>query len=124
MVIVMIVIVIGLAAGAAALTETLSSRGHATRDERSARALQAADAGIQTELYRANQINLGSLKLTSGLSLSAILSQLATCPVPQINASGVVSGLRFRRDRLDRKRLSLEQRERDHQPRPERGAGR
>lgn len=95
MVIVMLLIVIGLAAGAAALSETLSARGHATHDERSARALQAADAGIQAELYRAGQVNLGGQKLTNGLSLSSIFSQLLTCPVPQVNAGGQVIGLQF-----------------------------
>jgi hypothetical protein len=94
-VIVMMLIVIGLLVGAAALSEALGARTNANRSERSARALQAADAGIQTELYRANQINLGSLQLSSGLNLSSVLSQLLTCPIPQINASGQVIGLQF-----------------------------
>jgi hypothetical protein len=94
-VIVMMLIVIGLLAGAAALSETLANRSHANRSQRSARALQAADAGIQTELYRANQLNLGGLKLSNGLSLSTIVTQLLTCPIPQINASGQVTGIKF-----------------------------
>jgi hypothetical protein len=94
-VMVMMLLMIGLLVGVAALSETLVARSHADRSQRSARALQAADAGIATELYRANQLNLGSLKLSSGLNLSAILSQLLTCPVPQINASGQVIGLQF-----------------------------
>ena len=94
-VIVMMLIVIGLLAGAAALSETLDARTSANRSERSARALQAADAGIQTELYRANQLNFGLLKLTSGLSLSSIVNQLLTCPIPQVNASGQVTGIQF-----------------------------
>jgi hypothetical protein len=95
MVVAMILIVIGIAAGAAAMTEALSARGHANRTQRSERALQAADAGVQTEVYRANQVNLGGLKLTSGLSLSGIIDQLLTCPIPQVNASGQVVGLQF-----------------------------
>ncbi|MHB8658517.1 MAG: hypothetical protein ACYC91_11275 [Solirubrobacteraceae bacterium] len=95
MVIAMLLIVVGLAVGAAALSETLAARDHSARDERSARALEAADAGVQTELYRASQLNLGSQNLSGGLSLSAILSQLLTCPVPQINSSGQVTGLQF-----------------------------
>jgi hypothetical protein len=95
MVIAMLLIVIGLAAGAAAITEALHSRSSADRAQRSHRALQAANAGIQTELYRANQVDLSSLKLSGGLNLPAILSQLLLCPVPQLNASGQVSGLAF-----------------------------
>ena len=94
-VVAMLLVVIGLAIGLAALTETLAARSHAGRDERSTRALQAADAGIQTELYRANQMNLGSLYLSKGLSLSSIIGQLLTCPVPTVNAGGTVTGLRF-----------------------------
>lgn len=93
--IVMFLVLIGLLLGAAALDETLSSRSHAVREDRSARALQAAQAGIQTELYRANQIDMSGLKLSSGLSLSSIVSQLLTCPVPTVNAAGQVSGLSF-----------------------------
>jgi hypothetical protein len=94
-VIVMMLIVIGLLVGAAALSEALDARTNANHSERSARALQAADAGVETELYRAGQLNFGSLQLTSGLSLSSILSQLLTCPVPQVNASGQVTGIQF-----------------------------
>jgi hypothetical protein len=74
---------------------TLASRKNATRTERSNRALQAADAGVQTELYRANEINMGSLNLSTGLNLSSIVNQLFTCPIPQVNASGQVVGLKF-----------------------------
>jgi hypothetical protein len=94
--IVMFLVLIGLLLGAAALDETLTSRNHAVREDRSARALQAAQAGIQTELYRANQIDLTNQKLSSGLSLSSIIGQLLTCPVPTINAQGQVSGLTFK----------------------------
>lgn len=95
MVVALFLIVIGLAAAAAALSEAIDARTHANRTARSARALQAADAGVQAELYRTNQLNLGALKLTSGASLSSIITQLLTCPVPQINSSGQVIGLQF-----------------------------
>lgn len=91
----MVLIMIGLIVGAAALTETLAARNHAGHDERSMRALQAADAGVETLLYRANQTNLKTLNLTSGLSLSTTISNLLTCPVPTINAGGQVTGLSF-----------------------------
>lgn len=95
MVTVVLLIAIGLLVAAAALTEALDARTIANRQQRSARALQAADAGMQAELYRANQINFSNLKLTSGLSLSSIVNQLLTCPIPQVNASGQVIGLQF-----------------------------
>jgi hypothetical protein len=94
-VIAMVLIVIGLAAGAAALTEAVSTRGHANHDERSTRALEAADAGVQAELYRANQLDLTTLQLSSGLSLGTIITQLLTCPIPQLNAAGQISGIQF-----------------------------
>jgi len=92
---VLVLIVIALALGAAAVATTLATQKGTTYNERSQRALQAADAGIQTELYRANQINMGSLNLSGGASLSSILGQLLTCPVPQVNAGGQVVGLQF-----------------------------
>jgi hypothetical protein len=94
-VIALALMVVGLAAAAAALSEVISARDNANRDLRSKRAVQAADAGLQTELYRANQVNLGSLKLSSGINLSTIITQLLTCPVPQINAQGQVIGIQF-----------------------------
>lgn len=94
-VVAMVLLVIGLAVGAAVLTETIGSRDHGVHDERSARALQAADAGVQSELYRVNQTDLKALNLTQGLSLSSIVQNLLVCPIPTINASGQVSGLSF-----------------------------
>lgn len=78
---------IGLAVGAAALAETLSSRSHANLDARQRRALQAADYGVQAVLYRANQLNLDSLDLTGG---TGVLGKLADCIVPKVNSEGVV----------------------------------
>lgn len=90
-VLVLMLMLIAIAAGGAALAATLSTRHNADRDQRSKRALQAADAGIQAELYRVNQTNMGGLTLTKGLSLSSIVSQLLVCPIPQISASGGTS---------------------------------
>jgi hypothetical protein len=94
-VIVLLLLAITLAAGGAALAETLAARDSATRTGSSARALQAADAGIQTELYRANQLNMGSLNLTGGLNLGNVLKSLLVCPVPTIGGSGQIAGLSF-----------------------------
>lgn len=92
-VIVMLLLTIALGLGAAALAETLHARDTATLTARSQRALQAADAGLQTGLYRFNQMNLGSQYLDDGLSLSTVIGQLLTCPVPQVDSSGQITGL-------------------------------
>jgi type II secretory pathway pseudopilin PulG len=95
MVLALLLVLIGFGIATAALTTTLSSRTNADRDERSKRAQQAADAGIQTALYRANQTDMSTLQLSSGLSLSSIIKQLLVCPIPQVNASGQISSLTF-----------------------------
>ena len=94
-VVAMLLIVIGLAAGAAVLTESDQQPGPVDAQRALGPRAAGGQRGIQAELYRANQINLGAQKLTNGLSLATILSQLATCPVPQVNTSGAVIGLQF-----------------------------
>lgn len=80
---------IGLAVGAAALAETLSSRSHTNLDARERRALQAADFGVQAVLYRQNQLNIDSLDLTGG---AGVLGKLAACVVPETNESLTITG--------------------------------
>jgi hypothetical protein len=94
-VVVMLLLVIGIAIGGAALTETLASRSQASRDVRVKRALQAADAGLATELYRANQLNLSTLNLSGGpINWSQVLHDLLVCPVPVV-VSGQIGPLAF-----------------------------
>jgi hypothetical protein len=89
---VLVVLLIALAFGVAGLTEALSSRNFAGRDTRLARAQQAADAGIQAVLYQQSEKDLGSTAYNfNGGSLG--LSTLTDCTVPQLNASGQVTGL-------------------------------
>jgi hypothetical protein len=97
MVLALLLVLIGFGIATAALTTTLASRTNADRDERSKRAQQAADAGVQTALYRANQTDMSTLQLSSGLSLGSIVKQLLVCPVPQVSASGSgqIAGLSF-----------------------------
>jgi hypothetical protein len=95
-VLVLVMIGIGLLAAAAALTATLSTRSHASRDQRVKRALQAADAGIQAELYRVNELDMSTLNLSGGtLNLAQTLHDFLTCPIPQLNAQGQVAGMVF-----------------------------
>ena len=81
----MVVLVVTLALATVALTATLSSRSHATRDLRSQRALQAADAGVNSGIYRFNQVNLANFNFTSGL-LSGLTS-LVDCVIPKASVS-------------------------------------
>ena len=62
----LVVLVVTLALATVAITATLSSRSHATRDLRSQRALQAADAGVNSGIYRFNQVNLANFNFTGG----------------------------------------------------------
>ncbi len=90
MVVALVVLVITLAIATVALTATLDSRVHATRDLRSQRALQAADAGINSGIYRLGQLNLASFNFSGG---TALLGTLADCVIPKatVNANGGVT---------------------------------
>ena len=83
---------IALAIGAAALGETLSSRGHADRDARVKRALQAADAGVAVMLYQQNELPLKNLEWNGGpLGLSTMLDCLVPALDANLNVTGVAS---------------------------------
>jgi Tfp pilus assembly protein PilX len=92
----LLVLIVTVALATVALTATLDSRSHATRDLRSQRALQAADAGLNSGLYRLNQINLANFNFTGGLTS---LSTLADCVIPKatVNAQGYaqITGFTF-----------------------------
>ncbi|MEA2370386.1 MAG: hypothetical protein QOH12_780 [Solirubrobacteraceae bacterium] len=90
MVIALVVMVVSLAFAAAALTGTLATRSSATRDLRSQRALQAADAGIEDGIYRFNQVNVSTLNFTGGL-LGSALSSITDCVIPSTSVSGVIT---------------------------------
>lgn len=91
-IVVLALLVVGLALGAVALAEALHSNSYANRDARSRRALQATDAGIQSELYRQQEAKVanGSYNLNGGpLGLSTLLD----CIVPQLNSGLQVTGV-------------------------------
>jgi len=90
MIIALLVLIVSLAFATVALVETLDSRSHTTRDTRSQRALQAADAGVDQGIYRFNQINLSNVNFTAGL-LSGALANVADCVIPQTSLSGVIT---------------------------------
>jgi hypothetical protein len=75
----LVLLVLGIAVGAAALADTLASRSHTNLDQRQRRALQAADFGVEEVIYRANQLNLDSLDLSGGAT------GLPVCVVHQSN---------------------------------------
>jgi Tfp pilus assembly protein PilX len=91
-VVVLLMLLIALAFSAAALSGALDSRTNSNRDTRVRRAQQAADAGIQAQLYQQSQVDLGttSYNFNGGpLGLSTFLD----CNVPQLNASLQVTGI-------------------------------
>jgi hypothetical protein len=81
-----IVLAIVLVLVGTAVEETLVSRSFASKDTRVKRALAAADAGIQTGLYRANEISLANTDFNGGLS--GIVNTL-NCISP-VSASGTL----------------------------------
>ncbi|MGI8801211.1 MAG: hypothetical protein ACR2KV_03430 [Solirubrobacteraceae bacterium] len=91
MVVAMLVLVIAIGLATVALNGTLDSKSHATRDLRSQRALQAADAGIDQGIYRFNQVNVATLNFTGGL-LANGLTTIALCTIPTVDASGSITG--------------------------------
>jgi hypothetical protein len=89
-VVVIAMLAVALAIGAAALGETLSSRSHANRDVRVKRALQAADAGINALLYQQNELPLPNLDWNGGpLQLSSFLD----CVVPTVDVNLKITGV-------------------------------
>jgi len=89
MVVTMMVLMVALIVAGVAISDTLNARRHTETDRRVQAAQQAADAGLQVALYRANQMNVASTDFNSGLSgLSGSLSCLVA-----VNVSGTVTGL-------------------------------
>jgi Tfp pilus assembly protein PilX len=77
---------IALGMGAAALAGAISSNKLTTRDMRARRAQQAADAGVQSQLYQQSEADLGSLSynLNGGLLGTGVSID---CIVPNLNLS-------------------------------------
>jgi hypothetical protein len=91
-VMVLAMLLIALAFATAGLSAALNSHAFTNRDARVRRAQQAADAGIQAELYQQAQADLGSTSynLNGGpLGLSSFLD----CTVPQLSLSGQITGI-------------------------------
>jgi hypothetical protein len=91
MVFVIVLLLIALLMGAAGLAESIDSHVLTTRDGRQRRAQQAAEAGVQQQLYDATEQNLGSTYNFSGGVLG--LSGFLDCMPLQLNTSLQLSGL-------------------------------
>lgn len=89
---VLALLVIVLLIGAAVLASGLSSNGDANRDTRARLSQQAADAGVEAQVYQQSEADLGSssYNLNGGLLGTGIS---VDCIVPQLNASLQVTGL-------------------------------
>jgi Tfp pilus assembly protein PilX len=78
-----LVLVAALALGGVAVTAGVRAHDGQRRDVDVKRALQAADAGVQSQLYRINQLNLASVNLTGGLNG---LGNTLVCPFIALDA--------------------------------------
>jgi Tfp pilus assembly protein PilX len=90
-VMVLAVIVIALVIGAAGLADAISSGKLASYDQRAHRAQQAADAGVQQQLYDQSESDAAAdYNFTGGvLGLGTFLD----CSVPQETVSGQIDGI-------------------------------
>ncbi|HTX44890.1 MAG TPA: hypothetical protein VMD48_01270 [Solirubrobacteraceae bacterium] len=86
----LVLMVIVLAAALAVLAGTLSQQQLTTRDTQVRSAQQAAEAGLQATLYEQSETNLGANYNDNGGVLG--LSNFLDCDVPQLNASGQITG--------------------------------
>ncbi len=85
------VMLFALAIGTAVLAETISSRQLTTHDMRVRRAQQAADAGVQQQLYDESEQNVAASYNFTGGPLA--LTGFVDCLVPEFNASVQLTGL-------------------------------
>jgi Tfp pilus assembly protein PilX len=92
LIVVLGLLMVALTIGAAALALTLSSNKLTLHEMRLRRAQQAADAGIQAQLYNQSEADLGSSAYN--LNGGAIgLGTFLDCTVPKLNSSLQVSGV-------------------------------
>ncbi len=91
LVVVMALMAVAIAGAFALLASTLSAQQLTTRDTRVRAAQQAADAGLQATLYEQSETNLGSTYNDNGGVLG--LSNFLDCDVPQVSASGQITGI-------------------------------
>ncbi|MEA2156915.1 MAG: hypothetical protein QOE11_3055 [Solirubrobacteraceae bacterium] len=88
MVITMLVLTVTLLVAGIAISDTVTARKFTDTDRRADAAQQAADAGLQIAMYRANQMNIGKSDFNSGLT--GLVNSIS-CLVPGVDASGYVS---------------------------------
>jgi Tfp pilus assembly protein PilX len=89
MVVTMLAMTIALIVAGIAISDTVTARRLTENDRRGEAAQQAADAGLQIAMYRANQMNLGTADFNTGLTG---LANTLGCLVP-VSVSGSVSAL-------------------------------
>lgn len=89
---VLALMVVGIAVIGAGLAAALSSNNAAGRNARVRRAQQAADAGVQAQLYDASEEDLGSSSYNLNGGVIG-LSNFLDCTVPKLNASLQIIGV-------------------------------
>jgi hypothetical protein len=90
MVVTVVVMALALVITGVAISDTVNARHVTEKDRRAEAAQQAADAGLQIAMYRANQMNLGKADFNSGLSG---LTNTLGCLVPTLDVNAYVSAL-------------------------------
>jgi Tfp pilus assembly protein PilX len=88
---VIVLLLIALVIGTAALSEALSAHDLTTHDMRQRRAQQAAEAGVAAALYSSREANFGAAYNFTGGLLG--LSNFLDCAVPQLNVNLQVVGV-------------------------------
>ena len=93
MVIVILVMAVAIMVGGIAVADSVSGRQTSFRDLRSKHAQAAADNGIQQELYRANEANVGGLNFYNGLGglTSTLVCNLGVATGTQLYVGGLSS---------------------------------
>jgi Tfp pilus assembly protein PilX len=88
MVVVMVVLMVVLTVSGVVIFDTVGARSFTTKDQRADAAQQAADAGLQLALYRANKMDLGKTDFNSGLGR---IATTLSCFVPGLGVDGYVN---------------------------------
>jgi PKD repeat protein len=87
LVIALAIIVIGMVVGLGAVTYALNVSGSANHDERTRAAQQAADAGVQSQLFVQSSGDGIGYKLNSSTNGFSTFSNLLACEVPEISST-------------------------------------
>lgn len=93
LVLALVIIVVGMALGLGAVAYALNVSGSASHDEHTRASQQAADAGVQTQLFDQNSGDGVGYKLNPTTNNFLTLANLLACEVPEVTGTQVVGKL-------------------------------